>query len=109
MSMSLGQTLITIALIMLGTLLTRFLPFFLFPPERKTPAFVQYLGKVLPAAVLGMLVVYCYKDAPMQSSAQLVPALLAGGLVVLLQFWQKNLFLSLLAGTGLYMILLAFL
>lgn len=104
--MSVSQTLITIGLVMLGTLVTRYLAFLLFPAGRRTPPYVQYLGKVLPAAVLGMLVVYCYKDVDLAGSLHGFPEFLAGAVVVLLQCWKKNIFLSLLVGTGLYMLLL---
>lgn len=107
--MSLSQTLITIGLVMLGTMITRFLAFLLFPAGRQTPAYVQYLGKVLPAAVLGMLVVYCYKDVDVVGSLHGLPEFLAGGVVVLLHLWKRNIFLSLLGGTCLYMLLLALL
>ena len=59
--MTLPQKIITIFMVILGTLITRFLPFLLFPSGGKTPKYVQYLGKVLPAAVFGLLVVYCLK------------------------------------------------
>lgn len=107
--MNVSQTLITIGLVMLGTLITRFLSFLLFPAGRSTPPYVQYLGKVLPAAVLGMLVVYCYKDVDVGGVLHGFPAFLSGAVVVLLQRWKKNIFLSLLAGTSLYMLLLAIL
>ena len=61
MTMTLSQQIITIAAVALATMLTRFLPFILFPAGKKTPAFVSYIGKVLPAAVFGLLVVYCLK------------------------------------------------
>ena len=60
--MTLTQQIITIAAVVFGTMLTRFLPFLLFPAGRPTPKYIQYLGKVLPSAVFGMLVIYCLKD-----------------------------------------------
>ena len=60
--MTLTQQIITIALCVLGTQLTRFVPFLIFNEYRKTPAFVQYLGKVLPGAIFSMLVVYCLRS-----------------------------------------------
>ena len=106
MTMSMQESLLTIGVIMLGTMFTRYLPFVLFPGGRSTPQFVQYLGKVLPPAVLGMLVIYCYKSVDMLSGNRGLPELLAGALVVGLQVWKKNLFASLLAGTACYMILI---
>ena len=60
--MTLTQQIITIAIVVLGTMLTRFLPFLLFPAGKPTPKYVRYLGKVLPPAVFGMLVIYCLKN-----------------------------------------------
>ena len=57
--MTLSQQIVTIALCVAGTLLTRFLPFLVFSPKKPTPAYVRYLGKALPCAVFAMLVVYC--------------------------------------------------
>ena len=60
--MTLSEQLITIAMVILGTALTRFLPFLIFPAGKPTPKYIQYLGKVLPAAVFGLLVVYCLRN-----------------------------------------------
>ena len=62
MTMSTTQAIIMIAAVVLGTMTTRFLPFFLFPANKPTPEYILYLGKVLPYAVIGLLVVYCLKD-----------------------------------------------
>ena len=62
MTMTLTQQIFTIAAVVLGTMTTRFLPFLLFPAGKTTPAFVQYLGKALPAAVFDLLVIYSLKD-----------------------------------------------
>ena len=53
---------ITVAIVVAGTLLTRFAAFLIFPPGKKAPDFVLYLGKALPAAIMGLLVVYTFKD-----------------------------------------------
>ena len=62
--MTLTQSIITIAAVVLGTMLTRFLPFLIFPEGKKPPQYITYLGMVLPHAVIGLLVVYCLKDRP---------------------------------------------
>ena len=67
--MTLTQQIITIAAVVFGTMLTRFLPFLLFPAGRPTPKYIQYLGKVLPSAVFGMLVIYCLKDVSLISGS----------------------------------------
>ena len=94
---------ILITVMALTTAALRFLPFLVF--TKKTPSFVVYLGKVLPAALIGMLVVYCLKDIQIASAPHGIPELMAGMSVVLLQVWKRNSLLSILAGTLLYMIL----
>ena len=64
MTMTTTQGILTIAAVVLGTMVTRFLPFFIFPEGKEPPEFIQYLGKVLPYAVIGLLVIYCLKDVP---------------------------------------------
>ena len=85
------------------TILLRAAPFLIF--KKKTPAYVMYLGKVLPAAIIGMLVVYCLKDVKIVSTPFGAPELIAGLLVVGLQAWKRNILLSILTGTVGYMLL----
>ena len=80
------------------------LPFALFSTG-KTPRAVSYLGKVLPPAVIAMLVVYCLKDMSFASAGSFVPQIIASAAVVLMQLWKKNTILSIVAGTAVYMIL----
>ncbi|MGI6404278.1 MAG: branched-chain amino acid transporter permease [Oscillospiraceae bacterium] len=105
MTMTIGQQVFTIGMVALGTVITRFLPFVIFPPHRPTPPFIQYLGKVLPPAVLGMLVVYSLKDINVWSGYRGLPELLAVVVVVGLHFWKKQMLLSIAAGTITYMLL----
>lgn len=105
MTMSVTQQIITIAMVVLGTMLTRFLPFAVFPPGKPTPNYVQYLGKVLPSAVLGLLVIYCFKDVSLLSGSHGIPEFIAVVVVALLHFWKKNMLLSIAGGTIIYMIL----
>ncbi len=104
--MTTTQMVVTLALVMAGTVVTRFLPFAVFPAGRETPAFVRYLGQVLPAAALGLLVVYCYKGLDLTGPTHGLPELIAGAVVVVLQRWRRNMFLSIVAGTVLYLVLL---
>ena len=92
MTMTVTQSVITIAAVVLGTMTTRFLPFLVFPEGREPPAFIRYLGTVLPYAVIGLLLVYCLKDAVF-TSYHALPR------------WKRNMLLSLFAGTALYMLL----
>ena len=98
------QSVITISIVVLGTMLTRFLPFLIFPDGKTPPPYIRYLGTVLPYAVIGLLVVYCLKDAVFAPSHGL-PELIAIAFIVFLHKWRKNTLLSIGAGTVLYMIL----
>jgi branched-subunit amino acid transport protein AzlD len=105
MTMSITQQMITIAMVVLGTMLTRFLPFFIFPSGKPTPKYVQYLGEVLPSAVIGLLVIYCLKDVSLLSGSHGIPEFIGVAVVTLLHFWKKNMLLSIVGGTIVYMIL----
>lgn len=106
--MNTAQKLITIAMVVLGTMTTRFLPFLLFPAGKKTPPYIQYLGKVLPAAALGMLVIYCLKDVSIFEGMHGIPELLSIALVTCLHFWKRQMLLSIAGGTIFYMLLVQF-
>lgn len=98
------QCIITIMVVVLGTMLTRFLPFLIFPEGKKPPSYITYLGTVLPYAVIGLLVVYCLKGAVFTSYHGL-PELIVIGFISVLHKWKKNTLLSIGAGTVLYMVL----
>ena len=84
----------------------RFLPFLIFSGKRETPAFITYLGRVLPYAVMGMLVVFCFKSVSFLKAPFGVPELIAGAVVVGLHAWRRNTLLSILSGTAVYMLLI---
>ena len=99
------QQILTVAVVALGTMLTRFLPFLLFPAGRSTPKFIQYLGKFLPPAVFGLLVVYCLKHVTLFGGSHGLPEAIAIAVVVGLHLWKKQLLLSIAGGTICYMLL----
>ena len=103
--MTLAQQLITIGLCVLGTMLTRFLPFLIFSARRPTPPFIQYLGKALPAAIFGMLVVYCLKNVSLITGAHGLPEAIAIAVVAGLHLWKRQMLLSIAGGTVCYMLL----
>lgn len=103
--MTLSQQIIIIAICSLGTMATRFLPFLIFSSGRPTPTYVQYLGKALPAAIFGMLVVYCLKNVNLFAGSHGLPELIAIGLVVVVHLWKRQMLLSIAAGTVCYMLL----
>ena len=106
--MTLTQQIITIALCGLATMLTRFLPFILFPAGKQTPRYVQYLGRVLPGAIFGMLVVYCLRNVSILTGTHGIPELIAIVVVVALHLWKKQMLLSIAGGTVAYMLLVQF-
>lgn len=103
--MSLMEQILTIAVAVLTVQITRWLPFWIFPANRPIPEYIRYLGRVLPAAMFGMLVVYCYKNIDVLSGFHGLPEFIAGAVVLALHFWKRNMFLSIAAGTLLYMFL----
>ncbi len=106
--MTLTQQIITIGMVVLGTMLTRFLPFLVFPAGKPTPKYIQYLGKVLPAAVFGLLVIYCLKDVSLISGSHGIPELISIAVVVVLHCWKRQMLLSIAGGTICYMLLVQF-
>lgn len=103
--MTLAQQIITIAMVVLGTMVTRFLPFLIFPAGKQTPKYIQYLGKVLPCAVFGMLVVYCLKDVSIFAGNHGIPELISILVVIALHVWKRQMLLSIAGGTVCYMVL----
>ncbi len=99
------QTLIMIAAVALGVIVSRFLPFVLFPEGRAIPPFVAYLGRMLPPAMMGLLVVYCMKGASVTRYPYGIPEFAAGAVVAGLQLWKGKPLLSIGLGTMVYMVL----
>ncbi len=105
---SFWRSVVIIMLVALTTLATRAIPFILFPEGKEIPKAVQYLGKVLPPAVIGMLVVYCFKSMDVLSAPFGLPEIVAGVTVALLHVWKRNNLLSIGVGTVLYMVLVQY-
>ncbi len=106
--MTLTQQIIIILMCSLGTMLTRFLPFIIFKDNKPTPEYIKYLGKALPGAVFGMLVVYCFKNVNIMVSTHGIPEAIAVVVTVGLHLWRKNMLISIAGGTIFYMILVQF-
>ena len=90
------------------TLLLRFLPFLIFNGKRETSPYIIYLGKVLPYAIMGMLVIYCLRGISFTAAANFLPELIACAVVVLAHVWKRNTLLSIISGTVCYMLLVQF-
>jgi Predicted branched-chain amino acid permeases (azaleucine resistance) len=100
------QALLTIFVIAAATLLTRAIAFILFPSAEKTPKFILYIGKVLPCATFGMLIIYCLKSVSLTVWPSGLPELIAIFATALIQYYKRSLLLSIVVGTVLYMLLI---
>ena len=99
MTMTITQQIITVVVVVLGTMTTRFLPFIIFPEGKEPPAVITYLGKVMHCAV-----VFCLKDVP-ESTHYGLPEMIAILFIVVLHKWKKSTLLSIGGGTVFYMVL----
>jgi branched-subunit amino acid transport protein AzlD len=97
------KSLAIVAVMSIGTILLRGLPFVIF--RKHTPSYIVYLGRVLPPALIGMLVIYCFKDVSFTTAPHGLPELIAAGSVVLLHVWKRSSLVSILGGTAIYMVL----
>ena len=103
--MTVTEQIITVAMVVLGTAVTRFLPFLIFPAGKPTPRYIQYLGKVLPAAVFGLLVIYCLRNVSVFTGSHGIPEMIAILVVVVLHVWKRQMLLPIAGGTVCYMLL----
>ena len=99
------QLIVMIASVSLATMLTRFLPFLIFKSDKPTPKFLTYLGRALPPAVFGMLVVYCLKGVSFGSVDTFLPEIISVLVTVGLHLAFRKMLLSVVGGTAVYMIL----
>lgn len=104
--MTIQQQIIIIAVCVLATITTRFLPFLIFSSKRPTPKYIQYLGKALPSAIFGMLVIYCLKNVSILQGSHGFPELIAILVTIGMHLWQKKMLLSIACGTVCYMLLI---
>lgn len=106
MPLSAGTSFLIILLVALTTFATRVAPFLIFPKGKEIPKTIQYLGKVLTPAIIGMLVVYCLRNTVILSAPHGIPELIAVVVVAVLHVWKRNNLLSIGVGTVLYMVLI---
>ena len=106
MPISAAMSFLVILTVALTTFATRVVPFLIFPNGKEIPAVIQYLGKVLTPAVIGMLVVYCLKATPVMKAPHGLPEAIAVAVTAGLHVWKRNNLLSIGAGTILYMVLI---
>lgn len=106
MPVSVGESIIIILVVSVTIFSTRLIPFLFFPKGKPIPPMVQYLGKVLPPAVIGMLMIYCLKAVRLTRYPHGLPELISIAAVILLHVWKSSNLLSIGVGTVLYMILI---
>ncbi len=104
--MTTKQQIITVAAVALATVLTRFLPFIVFPSGKPTPKFIRYLGEYLPSAIFGLLVVYCLKNVSVFEGSRGIPELISIAVTVGLHIRKKQMLISIAGGTACYMVLI---
>ena len=102
------DTILSITVMAVVTALLRFLPFMIFRSDKKTPDFISYLGKVLPYAIMGMLVVFCLKSVDFRGGVHGLPEMVSILVIVLVHWWKKNTILSILTGTICYVAIVNF-
>ena len=106
MPVSAGLSVLIILAVAITTFATRVVPFIIFPKGKEIPLIIQYLGKVLTPAVIGMLVVYCLKSTSVFQAPHGVPEAIAVTVTAILHVWKRNNLLSIGTGTVLYMVLI---
>ena len=96
---------IQLILTSLMTFLLRAFPFLVFQ-KKETPKVVSYSGKVLPYAIMGMLVVYCLRNTSFLTPSYGLPELLGVAVTVIVHVWKRNTLFSIISGTICYMVLI---
>ncbi len=105
MHLSPSETLLIVLAVALGTMFTRFTPFILFPENKKHPPVIDYLSRMLPPAMMGLLVIYCLRNLSFFTSSHGLPEIIAIAAIAALHLWRRNVLLSIAGGTILYMVL----
>jgi branched-subunit amino acid transport protein AzlD len=108
MTYSIPQLVLFFGVVVLGTQLTRVLPFLIFPENKEIPKYVKYLADILPFTIIGMLVVYCLKDVSFLQSPYAIPEAISLLAIALLHVWKRNTLLSIGGGALLYMMLVQY-
>ena len=99
------QTMVIIIVMTMATVLTRFVPFFLFKNSKSNNSYISYLGKVLPFSTIGLLVVYCLRDVDFIASPHGIPESISVLAIAIVHYWKENTLLSIGLGTLIYMVL----
>lgn len=106
--MTLTEQIISILIAAAVTMATRFIPFLIFDQSKELSPYLEELGKFLLAAIMGVLVIYCYRNISFSEPSKALLEIVAGLVTLFIHLWKRNMPLSILVGTGFYMILLNF-
>jgi len=108
MNYTTSQLILFFSIVSLGTILTRVLPFVIFPEHKEIPKYIKYLADILPFTIIGMLVVYCLKNVSLLRVPFALPEIISIATITILHIWKKNTLLSIGGGALLYMILVQY-
>ncbi|OED29761.1 branched-chain amino acid transporter permease [Methanosphaera sp. WGK6] len=106
--MQLYQEIIIILVASLATLITRFLPFIFFRSDDKTPAYIKYMGNVLPSSVFGLIVIYALRNTTILTGSHGIPEAIGIIITIILYYWKHDMIIPIVGGTISYMILIQF-
>ena len=106
--MTVTEQIITVASVVVATMLTRFLPFLIIGTNRETPKYIQYLGKIFPCAIFALLIVYCLRNVDIFSGSHGLPELLGIISTAMIHLLKRQMLLSMAAGTIIYMFLVQY-
>lgn len=106
--MTYKEMLLTVGIVMFGTIFTRFIIFMIFPPTKQPPHFISYLGLVLPSAAISLLVIYALKDLNILEKPYALPEFISVLFIIFIHKWKRNTLLSIASGTISYMLLIQF-
>ena len=95
-----------IAVMATVTILLRFLPFILFDHGEQLPKWISYLGRVLPSAIMSMLLVYCVRNIDLLKGNHGFPELICIAVAMLMHYWKRNTLVSIGVSTLLYMVII---
>lgn len=108
MELTSSQAIITIVVAGICTFATRLFPFVLFGGKKEVPEFIRYLGNILPAAIIGILIVYCLSDFKTGDVNTIAAKSIAVAATAAVHLWKRNTLLSIATGTIGYMLLIHF-
>ncbi|WP_085830070.1 branched-chain amino acid transporter permease [Collinsella vaginalis] len=103
--MTLDQQIVTVLAAGAATILTRALPFLVFPASRPVPGLIRYLGRALPGAIFALLVVYCLREVNILAPSEVIPQVAGLATATALFLWRRDMLIAIFGSTAVYLIL----